>query len=68
MLFQAPFQAIGTVYSFLEEHKGERLSEEYAESGEVLLKLRLQQSAVDEFNSDLVNATAGQICVQPISL
>lgn len=61
---QAPYQHIGTVYQLADQHKAECLSEDYMETGQMVLRLRLEQGAVESLNSALLDATAGTVSAQ----
>lgn len=65
LLLQAPFGQIGAVYQIAEQQNAERISEDYAETGEVVLRVRVERSAIEDLKSALLNATSGQVVVKP---
>lgn len=58
---QAAFDSIGKVYSIAEQHQAEKIDEQYQESGDVFVTLKVNVSDLEAFKSAMMNATSGNI-------
>ena len=58
---QAGYDSIGLIYTQIELHKGELLQEDYDSRGNVIVKTRIQRSAVAAINSGLMDASSGLV-------
>ena len=51
---QAVFDSIGKVYSIAEQHHAEKIDEQYQESGDVFVTLKVNVSDLEAFTMKLV--------------
>ena len=58
---QAGFDSIGIVYKQIELHEGELIQEDYDSHGNVVVKTRVQRSAVAAVNAGLMGASSGLV-------
>lgn len=65
MLFmQVPCKHIGAAFALLEQRGIQRLQEQFMEDGSVELRLQVPQSSEATLQSDLLNATSGQVSLE----
>ena len=58
---QVPCEHMGASFALLDQHGILRLGEQYNADGSVLLQVDVRQSALERLQSDLLNATSGQV-------
>jgi translation elongation factor EF-G len=58
---QVPFEMIGTVYTVLEQHKAQRLSEDYDNGTEVRIRVQLELERAALLQEAVRNATSGRV-------
>ncbi|GAQ91372.1 hypothetical protein KFL_007740050 [Klebsormidium nitens] len=61
-----PYELLGILYSLLEAHGADKISEEFGSGdvGGVKMALRVEPGRVEKLTSDLKDASAGQVVVQ----
>jgi hypothetical protein len=60
-ILQAGFENIGVVYQHMELHKGELMREDYDTLGKVVVKMRIERSAVAALDTGLKDSTSGSV-------
>ena len=58
---QAGYNHIGVIYAQLELHKGELIKEDYDAHGNVVVKTKVQRSALAAINAGLMDASSGLV-------
>ena len=58
---QVPVDNIGIVYQLAQQHEAERVEENYQESGDVMLVMRIRMSETEAFQNSLRNATSANV-------
>lgn len=61
---QVPFSSLGPVYQVLNKHNAQQCTEQYSETGEVLIDAEVDVSSVEEMQQEMLNATHGLVKLQ----
>ena len=58
---QVPFDSLGAVYTVLNKHNAQRPTEQYLESGKVVIDVEVAENLVTAIQQDMLNATSGAV-------